>query len=263
METIHVSCETEKSEVDMVKKKTRGKEHNLSSHERAASISKYEFSRCCRNDILQVSSNDKGIALVMVLVLSTVALLIMAGMIYMLTTGTQISGMQKRYETAAEAGLGGSDVTYQIIGFRGDALRTASFLNDIAALLPGITTPNTCTGTNASGVTFTGMTAKINTPTSTWAGCDTSMNIDPNINTTYDMVFTLGISPTYNVYSKIIDTVEGNSAGEEGLINNRVVDSNSGEIRVMSYPYLYTLEVEAENTGNPSERAKYSILYSY
>jgi hypothetical protein len=42
-----------------------------------------------------------------------------------------------------------------------------------------------------------------------------------------------------------------------------VVDSNSGEIRVMSYPYLYTIEVDAENTANPSERAKFSILYQY
>jgi len=191
--------------------------------------------------------DEKGIALVMVLMLSTVALLIMAGLIYMLTTGTQISGIQKRYETVSEAGLGGSDVTYQLIGLRGDAS----------------TTPGTCRGTNQSGTTFTGLAAKINTPTSTWTGCNSAMVINPNTNTTYDMVFTLGTGSTYNVYSKIVDTVEGNSAGDEGLINNRVVDSNSGEIKVMSYPYVYTIEIDAENTGNPSERAKYSILYLY
>jgi hypothetical protein len=210
-----------------------------------------------------ISKGEKGIALVMVLVLSTVALLIMAGLIYMLTTGTQISGIQKKYETASEAGLGGSDVTYQLIGLRGDASRTASFLNDMAALLPTITTPSTCRGINMAGTTFTGLAAKINSPTSTWTGCDTSMVIDPNTNTSYDIVFTLGTGPAYNVYSKIVDTIEGNSAGDEGLINNRVVDSNSGEIKVMSYPYVYTVEVDAENTGDPSERAKYSILYLY
>jgi hypothetical protein len=207
--------------------------------------------------------NEKGIALVMVLLLSAIALVIMAALIYMLTTGTQISGIQKRYETASEAGMGGTDITYQLIGLRGDAARTASFLGDIAALTPVITTPATCTGTNSSGTTFTGLAAKINSPSSTWAGCNNSMVINPNTGTTYDMVFTLGTVPTYNVYSKIVDTVEGNSAGDEGLINNRVVDSNSGEIRVMSYPYLYTIEVDAENTANPSERAKYSILYLY
>jgi hypothetical protein len=207
--------------------------------------------------------NEKGIALVMVLVLSAIALVIMAGLIYMLTSGTQISGVQKRYETAHEAGLGGTDITYQLIGLRGDATRTATFLADIAVLTPNITTPNTCTGTNMSGTPFTGLAAKLNTPTTSWAGCDNSMVINPGTNTTYDMVSTLGTVPTYNVYSKIVDTVEGNSAGDEGLINNRVVDSNSGEIRVMSYPYLYTIEVDAENTANPSERAKFSVLYQY
>src|SRR4030067_537165 len=64
--------------------------------------------------------NEKGIALVMVLVLSAIILIIMAGLIYMLITGTQISGMQKRYKTALEAGIGGADITYQIIGARID-----------------------------------------------------------------------------------------------------------------------------------------------
>jgi hypothetical protein len=207
--------------------------------------------------------NEKGIALVMVLVLSAIALVIMAGLIYMLTTGTQISGIQKRYETASEAGMGGTDITYQLVGLRGDTSRTATFLTDISALAPAITTPATCTGTNLSGTAFTGLAAKLNAPSSTWAGCDNTMVINPNTGTSYDMVFTLGTTLTYNVYSKIVDTVEGNSAGDEGLINNRVVDSNSGEIRVMSYPYLYTIEVDAENAANPSERAKFSVLYQY
>jgi hypothetical protein len=28
-------------------------------------------------------------------------------------------------------------------------------------------------------------------------------------------------------------------------------------------PYLYTIEVDAMNKDNPSERARYSILYQY
>ena len=52
--------------------------------------------------------NDRGIALVMVLVLSGIALAIMAGLIYMATSGTQVSGLQKRYKTALEGGLAGA-----------------------------------------------------------------------------------------------------------------------------------------------------------
>jgi len=249
MEVIYIGYSTKESEVGMTSQKAL----NFGMRNAECGIFRNLHSKI---------RNEKGIALVMVLMLSTVALLIMAGLIYMLTTGTQVSGLQKRYETASEAGLGGTDVTYQLIGLRGE---TASFLIDMAALSPVIRTPGTCSGTNQSGTPFTGLPAKINTPTSSWSGCNTSMVIDPNTNTTYDMVmvFTLGTGPTYNVYSKIVDTVEGNSAGDEGLINNKVVDSNSGEIKVMSYPYVYTIEVDAENTGNPSERAKYSILYLY
>jgi hypothetical protein len=44
--------------------------------------------------------SEKGIVLVVVLVLSAVALALMTAMIYMITIGTQISGLQKRYKTA-------------------------------------------------------------------------------------------------------------------------------------------------------------------
>jgi len=75
----------------------------------------------------------------------------------------------------------------------------------------------------------------------------------------------LGASPypTYRVYAKIVDTVEGNTGGEEGLLGKGVVYAGSGEISVMKIPYLYTIEVDAENATNPSERAKLSILYQY
>ncbi|GFP21965.1 hypothetical protein HKBW3S06_01191 [Candidatus Hakubella thermalkaliphila] len=65
-------------------------------------------------------ANEKGIALVMTLVISAIVLAVMAGLIYMITVGTQISGIQKRYKTAHEAALGGAEVAYKYIGVRGD-----------------------------------------------------------------------------------------------------------------------------------------------
>jgi len=189
--------------------------------------------------------NEKGIALVMVLVLSVIALAIMAGLIYMITTGTQISGMQKRYKTALEAGLGGADITYQLIAARGD---------------PNIPLTNfLITASNVGGVDC--LTPKLNSPTSSWpAACSNSLTIDPNTQATYDMRFDLG---SYRAYAKIADTVEGNSGPDSGLIKGGVVAANTGEINVMSMPYLYTIEVDAENPNNSAERAKLSILYQY
>jgi hypothetical protein len=83
--------------------------------------------------------------------------------------------------------------------------------------------------------------------------------------TSYDLQFDLSASldPPYTVYSKIVDTVEGNSGGDTGLMKSGVVNSNPGEVTVMSIPYLYTIELDAQRSGNPSERAKLSVLYQY
>jgi len=187
--------------------------------------------------------NEKGIALVMVLILAAIALAIMAGLIYMITAGTQISGMQKRYKTALDAGFGGADVSFQLIAARGDPG------------IPGI--PLTF------NVTSSCLTDKLNKETADWdPACDNSITVSSSSN---DMYFDLGTVgyPTYRVYSKIVDTVEGNSGGDEGLTGKGVVSSGSGEVTVVSRPYLYTIEVDAENRDNAAERAKLSILYQY
>jgi hypothetical protein len=211
--------------------------------------------------------NEKGLALVMILILSAIALAIMAGLIYMITAGTQISGMQKRYKTALEAGIGGADVTYQFIALRGETSETSSLQSVLSAISPTITTSNSCTGTDVSGISFSGLEAKLKTPSTSWSGaCDTdSMSITPGTTTSYDMRFDLGTSPypIYRVYAKIVSTVEGNSAADKGLGGKGVVTSSSGEVTVVSVPYLYAVEMDAENLANPSERAKLSILYQY
>jgi hypothetical protein len=202
--------------------------------------------------------NQKGIALVMVLILAAIALAITAGLIYMITSTTQISGMQKRYRTAFEASMGGADVMYQLIAARGNPnIPGISFyFND------GTTVPTAC------------INAKLNktadSASDKWGVCPdyakaTSSVIDSNDVNTYDFTFVLGSSPypTYTAYAKIVSTIEGNSGGDEGLIGKGVVSAGSGEITVMSIPYMYTIEVATQSTSNPNERAKLSILYQY
>jgi hypothetical protein len=171
-------------------------------------------------------------------------------LIYLITSTTQISGMQKRYRTALEAGLGGADVTYQLITMRGNPnIPNIGFSQTIS---------NDC------------LIDKLNKNTLSWTNCGsgntaTSLSIDPSNTSSYDFSFDLGASPypTYRGYSKIVDTIEGNSGGDEGLIGKGVVVSGSGEIVVMSIPYLYSIEVLTQGQTNPSERAKLSILYEY
>ncbi len=232
----------------MAKLKAKGKEQRGRRKDQNLSL---------RGGAKAISKNEKGVALVMVLVLSAIALAIMAGLIYMLTSGTQISGVQKRYKTASEAGMGGIDIAYQIIG---DRIFNAAQLENKYNFLSNfdVTLSNTC------------LNDKLQKATADWdAACNSSLTIDPSNTNTFDMSFDLG--PTYTVYSKIVDTAglagtgnpPGNSGPDLGLIKGGVVTPNAGEFYGQSIPYLYTIEVDAENAANPSERAKFSILYQY
>jgi hypothetical protein len=206
--------------------------------------------------------SEKGVVLVVVLVLSAVVLAVMTALIYMITSGTQISGFQKRYKTSLEAAKGGSELFYQVVGSRGDT----SALSNVS---PSILGASTCTGTDVyTGATYTGFQAKLRTPSSTWSsGCNSSLTINLTDSTPYDMKLVIGTAPQYNYYAKIVGTIEGNSAslGSSKLYNGSVITGSGGvgAIPVVSKPYLYAIEVDSENSSNPAERAKLSILYQY
>jgi len=217
---------------------------------------------------------ERGAVLIMVIILSTVALAFMTTLIYMITVGTQISGIEKRYKTVRDAAYGGWELTRQLVALQGEPNSQDAFraeLNKAPYNLESVVTTNPtgsagCTGTTEGGKPLQGMQAKLLTRSATWSSaCGTSLTIIPaNVNT-YDFTLKLGTGTTkYNVYAKVADTVVGNSAGEA---SSRLAGAegasyrNSGLIEVFPLPYLYTIEVDAENASNPSERARLSILY--
>lgn len=182
--------------------------------------------------------NEKGFAMVFVLILAAISLAMTLAMLIMVSRGSYISGQQKRYRTAVEAGRGGAEAMFQLIAGRGS-----------------LATPytNLVVSDNAVGIKLSGETA-------TWGALDKSFTIDPSVATSYDMQIDLG---AYRVYSKIVDTVNGNSGADEGLVKTGVVNSGSGEVTVVSVPYLYTIEVLSQSQSNPTERSKISVLYQY
>lgn len=213
-----------------------------------------------------VLRNEEGIALMVVMVLSTIALAIMSALIYMTTSGTQISGMQKRYATAYEAGKGGSEVVSRVIALRGEDLE-ASMVSQMSYFLNTSSTCKTnglkpeCTALG----NFTGLTAKVMLPTDCWTGCDKTMTIDSSNSATYDMRFDVGTNPSYRVFAKIVDTKEGNVGGDADLVRGGVVQ-NTGEVNVVPQSFYYTIEVQSINRNldaDTAERAKLSILYQY
>ncbi len=58
---------------------------------------------------------EKGIALITTLLLGLVAVVFIAVLLYILTTGTRISGIEKRYSVALEAAKGASEYVIELI----------------------------------------------------------------------------------------------------------------------------------------------------
>ncbi len=221
--------------------------------------------------------NERGIALVLVLILALIGLGMVSSLLFMLTQGTQFSGSQKFYRTAEEAGFGGVELTTQYLASRG-ALDIVS---------PGLTGLSFTSGCNCNDpYTYTDnidlMTGaasnrcdKLCNPTASWpaaldenAAAGIQVSLNPKVNA--DMTYVLpGLLPvTYTVYSKLVDTVQGNSdvgglvlSGELGGAG--VVASNSGLVSPPHNPYIYRLEVQAEATNNPREHSRMSVLYLY
>jgi len=219
--------------------------------------------------------NEKGIALAMVLIISLIALTTMAGLIYMVTSGTQISGMQKRYKTALEVGKGGNDIAHQVINLK-------AYESDISSLMTSlsgtISTPAACVVANTTDTlpdgttcvdhiadcstkTYPGLCVKLNLPTVCWSSCDSSITIDPTSSSSYDMSFNLG---NYTAHAKIVDTVYGNSSPSDEILGDGKGTVETGsELSAIPIPFLYTIEVESENIANPAERANISVLYQF
>jgi Na+-transporting NADH:ubiquinone oxidoreductase subunit NqrC len=198
---------------------------------------------------MKIVMNKKGSTLLVVLVLSAVALVIVAGLLYMVTQNTKLSGSSRQYKNALEAAKAGADVFNQVINNSGKP--------------PSLVLANFTIGTQ--------LATKLTTSTAGWVGLSNTITIDPNDTTTYDVTFDLGTSPAYRVYGKIVDTVPGNSSSNAipwhkgGTVNSQTASGGggSGNIMAQSHPYMYTIEILSQQVSNPLERAKLSVVYQY
>lgn len=190
----------------------------------------------------KLAGNEKGVALMMVLVISAVVLVVTTAMLYMLTTGTKISAIKKRHETALEAAMGCEAMMRALIGQRGE-LDTLEGLN------------MTVTSTDC-------MDLKLEKEKSEWeSSCDSSYIIDQDDDTTYDIRADLG---SHMCYAKITHTGEGNSGKDTAsFLGSKGVEDDDAASSVVHYEFDYSIELMAVNKSNTNEKAKLSLLYLY
>jgi hypothetical protein len=217
--------------------------------------------------------NEKGIALVMVLILAMISLAIVSAMLFMATQGTVISGAQRFYSTAEEASTGAAELSTLYLSTIGTF--------DLAGV--GIASRCNCgdpmnAGDNtdlSAGGDRTCRCDKLCNAKENWAAsgvawsCDDNttvagLQVDLSAKTNPDFSFNLG---NYTVFTKVVDTVRGNtdlgSIVASGELGGSAVSSGaSGIITPPHSPYLYRMEVQAEAINNPRELSKISVLYA-
>ena len=238
--------------------------------------------------------NERGIALVMVLVLALIGLAIVSALIFMVTQGTTMSGAMRFYRSAEEASVGTAEILTDYFENRGVLnILGAPYASGCNCGNPSNATDNcdlnldptcstaamrSCRCDKLCNFTADWPIAGVNTGTFR-PSCDDNtgiallqVNLDPRNNPDLGddaNPITFGVAPNqYRVYVKIVDTVRGNTdvgtLVTPGELGGKGVTEEGGKTFSSSpAPYLYRTEVLAENTTNPRENSRMSVLYSY
>jgi len=206
--------------------------------------------------------NERGVALVTALMLMLVILAICMSMLYMVMQSTKSSASQKRYSTSVAASYGGTevlkDIMPRLMGYSTvrSALPTVTGFNNINLAFPSASSDLDC------------LTQKLKKNPSEWTACGEA-NKTVNAKSNPDFTFTLkGLTADtgYKVYTKIVNTVAGNSdqSGVDYLESGLgVAQAGGGIIAPQHFPSIFTIEVSGEKELNAKERSELSVLYAY
>ncbi len=189
--------------------------------------------------------NESGMALVTALVLGMLGMLMVAALLFMISSGTWIGGGQRRYQTSLDAAHGGMQFFAREV---------------IMQAIAG--TPLSTMG-NYSGL-FTPVASDANFQTKLTSTGRIGDGTYPNAPVDASLVFNLPGSPPVAVDMTIEATTRGNSGrSTRRLLTGGVVNNGSGgSITPQHIPYLYETEIQARpQTGR--ENAILTAVYIY
>lgn len=204
-------------------------------------------------NLMGMLKNEKGMALVSALMLGLIGMLMIAALLFMVDTGTWISGSKKRYQIALDATHGGLNFfSKEIIqtGLMGTPLNAMG--NYGLNFTPGIPSPDFTTKLTTRGDTRDGF----------WPYDPTLPNTANAFNASdATFTFTFPSSPDVTVSTTILDTSRGNSSvAANQLVSGGVVNNNNGAAMPQHIPYLYQTQTQAQNSR---ENAILSAIYAY
>jgi len=199
---------------------------------------------------------NKGAALITVVALVVVTSLIVATVYYFIRRGIEVTGLQKKYQTAREASLGGLDVITK------EVLPIAIGGTGLSSVVAGF---NTITSAQVQqGATDACFMKKLTENTANWgAGCSSSLDAKSSPDIKFILSGTAPARP-FDVYTKIIDTTKGNSNTSGVILEGQgTAESQSGLITAQHFPYMYRMEIQSERQNDATEKANFTVLYAY
>jgi len=193
-----------------------------------------------------ILGNEKGVALVMALILGLVGMLMITSLLYMARTGIWTSGSKNRYHTALETTFGGMNFfTNETIqqGLGGTAL---SAMGNYGGMLTQVISDGNFIKKLTTAGNVTDGTYPANNPDVTL----TFLNTAP--------------TPTLIVNNAILSTSRGNSSlSGTQLVTGGVGEGSSAQTFGLHIPYLFQTETTTQQAINPREKARLSAMYSY
>lgn len=199
--------------------------------------------------------NHDGIALVTSLMLTLISMTIVMALLYMVTQNIQMSSQQRKYHSAMEASYGGTEIFVKdILPYVLQNYSTSSMISTVTSNFNNvnlqINTTQEC------------LQKKLTLSTKDWPP---ECSKTPEPKKSPDMNFTLQASAGNNfvVYSKIVDTVQGNTDQSGLQLEGSGVAESSSILRPQHFPYIYRLEIQGERQNNSAAQANIEVLYAY
>jgi hypothetical protein len=177
--------------------------------------------------------NEKGFAMVFVLILAAISLAMTLAMLIMVSRGSYVSGQQKRFRTAVEACRGGMEAMFQMIATQESCHPYTNRRCDPGAL-----------GIKLAGPVSPG-------------GADNSAPTHARYGIDYDMQNDLGRTAC----TQTVDTVTGNSGSTRDCCWRSPHRLGRGTTVVSVR--IFIRSVLSQSQTNSTERSKLSVLYQY
>ncbi len=192
--------------------------------------------------------NNRGVVLLITLVAVALVMILGGVAFYMSQTATRTTGLYRNYAV----GLQSINAAYEETKYIVDYVKVTGGVPTSAAL--------------DCSVVGTNFVTKVLTPTSSgsiaWQG--DAQDPDTVVSSPDIVCSSLG---DYNVYVKLINTSEGNTATgrKRGLNASGVTTGKSGGsvISLPRVPYLYDFVIEAVNKTIPVDNMSAMVLYGY